>query len=284
MNKGYPQQASQSEGRGFFTAPGRTVSNNLVRELSSTFDDHWTQPRLFYNSLTKVEQQFVINAIRFETSQLKSETVKKNVLAQLNRVSHDVAVRVASAIGMEAPAADDTYYHNNVTAGLSIISDKLASIATLKVTILSSIAGDSGAMAQAAQLKERFTADGLVVSVVAEKLAEGVDKVYAAADATDGDALIVVSGAGQAGLFDITTKSTLYPAQRPLQIAAQSYLYGKPVAYFGPEKPGAQLAASGFDAQLEGVYVQSSLDEVVKSVEEGLKTFKFTSRFAMDEE
>ncbi|KAH7037935.1 catalase [Microdochium trichocladiopsis] len=283
MNKGFPQQASHTEGRGFFTAPSRTVSNNLVRELSSTFDDVWSQPRLFYNSLTPVEQQFVINAMRFETSQLKSQTVKENVLAQLNRVSHDVAVRVASALGMTAPDADDTYYHNNVTAGLSITEGKLTSIATLKVTILASIAGDSGAMEQAAQLKERFTADGLVVTVVAEKLAEGVDKVYSAADAVDGDALVVVSGAAKAGLFNITTKSTLYPAQRPLQIAAQSYLYGKPVAYFGADQPGQQLASSGFDPALEGVYVHGSLDDIVKNVEEGLKTFKFTSRFALDE-
>ncbi|KAJ4304333.1 hypothetical protein N0V88_001946 [Collariella sp. IMI 366227] len=57
----------------------------LVRALSPTFDDHWSQPRLFYNSLTPVEQQFLINAIRFETSHVKSATVKQNVLTQLNR-------------------------------------------------------------------------------------------------------------------------------------------------------------------------------------------------------
>lgn len=283
MNSGSPQQASQSAGRGFFTAPSRTVSNNLVRELSSTFDDHWTQPRLFYNSLSIVEQQFVINAIRFEMSHLRSQKVKENVLTQLNRVSHDVAVRVASAIGMPAPAADDTYYHTNSTAGLSINEGKLPSIATLKVTILASITTDSGALEQARRLKELFTIDGLVVAIVAEKFAEGVDKVYAQADAVDGDALVVVSGTAKAGLFDITKNSTLYPAQRPLQIASQSYLYGKPVAYLGADKPSPQLAASGFDASLEGVYVNESPEEIVRAVAEGLRTFKFTSRFALDE-
>ena len=125
LNDGYPQQATQQRGRGFFTAPRRQASGRLVRELAPTFDDHWTQPRLFYNSLTPAEQQAVVNAMRFETSQLQSAAVRANVLAQLNRVSHDVAARVAAALGLEAPAADPTYYHANRTAGLSIANGTL---------------------------------------------------------------------------------------------------------------------------------------------------------------
>ncbi|KAJ3565277.1 hypothetical protein NPX13_g7565 [Xylaria arbuscula] len=162
LNGGFPQQANQTNGRGFFTAPSRTVSGNLVRGLSSTFNDHWTQPRLFYNSLEPVEQQFLINAIRFETSHLQSTAVKENVLRQLNRISNDVAVRVATALGMKAPAPDNKYYHDNTTAGLSITKDKLPTIATLKVGILASIASNSSALDQAKQLKERFTADDIL--------------------------------------------------------------------------------------------------------------------------
>lgn len=99
MNGGFPQQADQNNGRGYFNAPSRSTSGRLVRGLSSTFDDHWSQPRLFYNSLLPVEQQFLINAIRFETSHLQSAEVKKNVLLQLNRISNDIAVRVATALG-----------------------------------------------------------------------------------------------------------------------------------------------------------------------------------------
>jgi catalase len=64
-----------------------------------------------------VEQQFLVNAIRFETAQLQSHVVKENVLIQLNRVSHDVATRVAAALHMTAPGPDSTFYHDNVTVG-----------------------------------------------------------------------------------------------------------------------------------------------------------------------
>ncbi|KAK5627773.1 hypothetical protein RRF57_003488 [Xylaria bambusicola] len=283
LNGGFPQQANQTTGRGFFTAPSRTVSGNLVRGLSSTFNDHWSQPRLFYNSLEPIEQQFLINAIRFETSNLQSTSVKENVLRQLNKVSNDVAVRVANALGMKAPAPDSTYYHDNTTAGLSITKDKLPTIATLKVGILASIASNSSALNQANQLKQRFTADGLIATIVAERLTSGVDKTYSAADATDFDALVVTAGADTAGIFGITSSSPFYPPMRPLQIATSAFLFGKPVAYFGGPSPSQMLRAGGFSSDASGgVFIGGNLDEMVKAVENGLRTFKFTSRFAMD--
>ncbi|KAG7149713.1 Catalase-3 like protein [Verticillium longisporum] len=115
LNNGSPKQANQTTGRGFFTAPGRTANGGLVRERSETFDDHWSQPRLFYNSLSRVEQQFLVNAIRFETSNLESDDVKRNVLHQLNKVSNDVANRVAPFLGLDRLEPDSQYYHDNTT-------------------------------------------------------------------------------------------------------------------------------------------------------------------------
>ncbi|KAI1754374.1 catalase [Xylaria castorea] len=287
LNGGFPQQANQTTGRGFFTAPSRTASGNLVRGLPSSFDDHWSQPRLFYNSLEPVEQQFLINAIRFETSHLQSTTVKENVLQQLNKISNDVANRVATALGMNAPAPDPTFYHSNTTAGISITNGTLPTIATLKVGILSSITTDSTlALNQAQQLKDRLNASGLVITIVAERLGRNVDKTYSAADATDFDAVVVTAGADAAGVFDLAPRSpsALYPPLRPLQIASTAYLFGKPVGYFGGAKASQTLQSAGFTANgtNAGVFVSGDLDQMVKSIEDGLKTFKFTGRFPLD--
>lgn len=285
LNNGYPRQATQQEGRGFFTAPRRqTTTGRLVRELSSTFDDHWTQPRLFYNSLTPVEQQFVINAMRFETSQLESATVKANVLAQLNKVSHDVATRVASALGMDAPAADATYYHDNRTAGLSITNGTLPTVATLKVGILATTAS----LREAAALKDRLAAAGLVPAVVAESLADGVDATYSATDAVNFDAVVATAAADRAGLFDMTRASTLYPAGRPMHVANMAFLFGKPVGYYGAgngtgtASVSSALVGAGYKAGEPGVYISGDLETLAAGIEEGLATFKFTNRFPLD--
>ncbi|KAL2140069.1 hypothetical protein VTI28DRAFT_4283 [Corynascus sepedonium] len=284
LNGGFPQQANQTHGRGFFTAPGRRVTGELFREISPTFNDHWSQPRLFYNSLSPVEQQFLINAIRFETSQVKSAAVKQNVLAQLNRVSHDVAVRVAAALGLEAPPADDTYYHNNKTAGVAVFDgEPLPTVKTLRVGVLTTAQKNATAVAQAGSLKAALEENlGVVVTVVGESLAEGVDQTYSAADATGYDAVIVVDGAERLFTADSSSAatSTLFPAGRPGQVLLDAYRWGKPVAALG--KAEAALQSVGVPVSGKGVYTATGVDAIVKDIEEGLKTFKFTDRFPLD--
>ncbi|KAL2693918.1 catalase [[Neocosmospora] mangrovei] len=276
LNKGYPLQANQTQGKGFFTAPGRKASGNLVRVRASTFADHWSQPRLFYNSLTKVEQQFLINAIRFETSHLKSEEVKKNVLRQLNKISHDIAVRVGKALGLEAPDADSKYYHNNKTAGISIFGTKLPSIATLTVGVLASTDSDNS-IKQAKVLKDALAKDKVTVTIVGEILSDDVEMTYTAAEAVGFDAIVVANGAES--LFN-GKKSTLFPPGRPTQIIVDGYNWGKPVGFIGSAREAAKVAGV---SKGNGVYLTSDVNTIVENLKDGLATFRFTDRFPLDE-
>ncbi|KAG5986751.1 catalase [Claviceps spartinae] len=275
LNKGFPKQANQKEGKGFFTAPGRKVSGSLQRRLSNTFLDHWTQPRLFFNSITPIEQQFLINAIRFETSHL-SQVVQKNVLVQLNKISHDVAVRVGKALGLDAPPADDKYYHNNQTKGLSIFGEELPTIATLIVGVLAST-GSRNSLAQAKALKDAFKTSKVNVIVVAESLAAGVDQTYDAADAVSFDGIIVADGVDT--LFDNTKKSSLFQPGRPSQIVNDGYNWGKPMGFLGSAKMAVKATSVVEGA---GVYMRNSTATLVGDFQKGLAKFKFTDRFPMD--
>lgn len=293
VNEGSPKQATKDQGRGFFTAPNRSTGGRLVRAVSSTFADVWSQPRLFFNSLLPVEQQFVVNAIRFETAQLTSEIVKNNVLIQLNRVSHDVAVRVAAALDMEAPAADSKYYHDNTTVGVSVSKEPLLKIEGLKVGFLTS---NSALGDTAASLKSKLGEAKVGLSVVAERLGKGVDQTYSATFAGQFDAIVVDGGA--AALFapsgslahsnatfahGNSTKSahsTFFPAGRPLNILQDGYNWGKPVAVIG--SGSAAFQAAGIEKDTPGVYGASDVGALVKSLSEGLHTFKFLDRYPLD--
>ncbi|KAF2205032.1 catalase [Delitschia confertaspora ATCC 74209] len=284
LNDGFPAQANQTTRNGFFTAPNRGTSGRLVRAVSSTFADVWSQPRLFFNSLLPAEQQFVINAMRFETSNLKSSVVKSNVLIQLNRVSHDIATRVAKALGMTAPAPDAKFYHNNKTTGLSVFENKLQKLDGLKVGYLTTLA-KSGNDTALAHLKSSLSSANVDVVVVAESLASGIDQTYSAAAATNFDAIVVAEGA--ASVFSPSMDksashlSTLYPAGRPLQILTDGYRWGKPVAVIG--SANTTLNAAGIPAQTEGVYAVQSSADLGSQLKEGLKTFKFLDRFPLDQ-
>ncbi|KAK5990150.1 Catalase-3 [Cladobotryum mycophilum] len=275
LNKGFPAQANQTQGRGFFTAPHRQASGYLVRERSHTFDDHWSQPRLFYNSISAVEQQFLINAIRFETSHIHP-VIQKNVITQLNKISHDIAKRVAEALGQEVPAPDPTYYHNNKTAGLSIFGQKLPTIATLNVGVLVSTKA-KGSLAQAQSIKKAFAKDKVNVIVVAETLGDGIDQTYSAADAIGFDGIIVADGAD--GLFNKGNNSPLYPNGRPTQIVTDGYNWGKPLGFLGSARGVVDKAGATKGA---GVYVESDVNKIVGEVRGGLAIFKFIDRFPLD--
>lgn len=227
---------------------------------------------MFYNSLLPVEQQFLINAIRFEASHVKSTTVKQNVLTQLNRISNDVAKRVADALGLPAPAPDPTFYNNNVTAGISIFNQTLPTIATLHVGILASVASPDS-IQQAQALKERLGKEKVVATVVGERMAEGVEQTYSAADATGFDAVVVAPGAEK--LFGPgAAPSPLFPAGRPGQILLDGYRWGKPVGGLGS---GAQaLNATGVPST-PGVYADSDSEKFVSGLEEGLAKFKVSN-------
>lgn len=284
LNSGSPRQANQTTGKGFFTAPNRSTSGRLVRAVSSTFADVWSQPRLFFNSLLPAEQQMVVNAIRFETSHLQSSIVKNNVLIQLNRVSHDVAVRVASALGLTAPEADPTYYHDNVTVGVSVAKDPLLTVDGLKVGYLTSTSSN----ASATDLQSALAALNVDLVVVAESLADGVNQTYSAADASGFDAIVI--GDGVESLFlkpsslananTTWSSSTLYPAGRPLQILESGYRWGKPVAAVGSGSKA--FDAAGIKTNTSGVYTARAAGDLASSLEEGLKQFKFFDRFPIE--
>ncbi|KAJ5101413.1 hypothetical protein NUU61_003635 [Penicillium alfredii] len=289
-NSGSPKQANQTVGKGFFTAPGRHTSGKLLRSVSSTFTDVWSQPRLFWNSLVAAEKQFVVDAMRFENANVKSAVVRNNVIIQLNRISNDLAKRVAAAIGIDAPAPDPTFYHDNKTAHIGAFGQKLLKLDGLKVGVLASVANASS-IAQGAHLQSKLASAGVDVLVVAERMADGVNQTYSASDAINFDAVVVADGAeglfaARAGTAAPTGKaagtSSLFPAGRPLDILGQAFRFGKPVGAIG--KGSAALRSAQIDTDRKGVYAAKTVeDDFVKDVKEGLRTFKFLDRFALDQ-
>ncbi|KAJ9604028.1 catalase A [Cladophialophora chaetospira] len=281
-NNGFPAQANQTVGNGFFTTPGRTVSGALLREKSPTFADVWSQPRLFYNSLIPAEQQFLINAMRFEASHITRPEIKQNVITQLNRVDNDLAIRVAEVIGVNpAPQPDPTFYHNNKTAFVSIFNYSLPTITALNVGILATTSVPSS-LSQAFSLAGLLGQSGVYVSIVAETLSSGVNVTYSAADASSFDGIIVTTGTG--ALFASNASSPLFPAGRPGQILTDAYRWGKPVG----DLSGAQGTAFAIEgiANGPGVYTASNgtgINAFVSSFEDGLRTFRFVERFALDQ-
>jgi catalase len=222
--------------------------------------------------------------------------MQNNVLIQLNRVSHDVAVRVAEALDMTPPEADETYYHDNTTIGVSPSNSgaPLLRIDGFKVGLLTS-KSSSGEAAKA--LKAALEDHNVALVTVAEHLGAG-DQTYSATSAVAFDAIIVDGSAEElfapvgslansnttmSGNQTTKARSTLYPAGRPLQILQDGYQWGKPVGVLG--SGSTAFGAAGIEAGTPGVYAfgnSTDMSAVVEKLVEGLRTFKFLDRYPLD--
>ena len=276
LNNHQPAQANQTVGKGFFTAPNRRVSGSLVRQLSPTFNDHWSQPRQVWNSLSAAEKQIAVNSLRFELSKVSSQSVRQTFINQINKVDHEFAVRIAQVlVDVTVPEADSTFYNNKTAPSITIFNSVLPKIQGLNLGILASVYSNES-LSQAASLATKFSALGLFVSVVAETQQSGVNTTYSAADAIAFDAIVVTAGAEKVFLDG---RSPLYPSGRPLQILRDGYNYGKPVGAAG--NLSAIFAAAGVKDG-PGVYLGNGTDSLVSSIGSGLKTFKFLDRYPLD--
>lgn len=219
----------------------------------------------------------LIDVLRLELSVLRP-AVQANVLAQLNKISHDIARRVGRALGAEDPPPnDDRYYHDNTTAHMSAYGAALPTIAGLRVGVL--VDSESGAsVAQGRAVRDSFREAKVFASTVGERTVEGVDRTLAATDATVFDAIIVADGT--AALFEAGARSTYYPPGRPSQIVTDSFHWGKPVGFLGTGKEAIDRTVIKAGP---GVYVGGDVKSMVKNVKEGLATFKFLDRIALDE-
>lgn len=284
LNNGSPKLANQTQGKGFFTAPiRRVVDGAYVRDVSPTFMDFWTQPRLYWNSLTPAERQMVVNAARFELSKVSSLDVRKNVIHQFNLIDNTFAKLVAEAIGVPPPTPDPKFYHTNSTKYISIFRDPLPAVTGLNVAILVSVKHPKS-LEQAEKLSSEFKAMGAQPIIIGEILQDGVSQTYISANAVLYDGIIATDGTKD--LFNGT--STYFPSQVPGNLLRDGYAYGKPIAAIGNGKTGLGIANIPTKGEA-GVFVvagssDGELKNLARDFEGGLKQFKFTERFPIDDD
>ncbi|MDP2873501.1 MAG: catalase [Bacillota bacterium] len=103
LAKGFPLSASDQEG-GYVHHMER-VDGRKVRDRSPSFRDFFSQATLFWNSMSPVEKQHIVEAFHFEVGKVMHPTIRQRVVDMFNNVSGELAVRIAEGIGAEVPAS-----------------------------------------------------------------------------------------------------------------------------------------------------------------------------------
>jgi catalase len=71
---------------GFVSYP-QEVGGPKIRERSPSFEDHYGQATLFWNSQTPVEKQHIVKALQFELSKVETRKVRQRILEHLGKIN-----------------------------------------------------------------------------------------------------------------------------------------------------------------------------------------------------
>ncbi|WP_433223203.1 catalase [Dactylosporangium sp. CS-047395] len=102
LDAGNPFTATVDDGA-FIDAPVIVTEAPKIRANPASFDDHYSQVRQFWLSMTPVERQHIINAYTFELSKCYHQEIRERQLLSLANIDPVLCSEVATGLGLPAP-------------------------------------------------------------------------------------------------------------------------------------------------------------------------------------
>ena len=183
IGKGYPEQAKTSEG-GFATYQER-IDANKVRARSKSFMDFFSQPALFYNSMSKPEQTHIEDAFCFELGKVTMPEIRQRVVGLLSQIDAGLAEKVATGLGLEVKEPEQPINHQfgadanpedyqpikgspkvKSSPALSMENTVKGNIKTRQIAFLTADGVDGKSVSM---MKEALEAEGAMVKIIAPK-------------------------------------------------------------------------------------------------------------------
>ncbi len=198
------------ESGGFQSFP-EEIEPPKIRRRSASFDDHFTQARLFFNSQSMAEKEHIVAAFRFELSKLAVPAIRQRMVDNLAHVDEKLARRVAEPLGIGAPdaraAAGRSGFRDHRMAlaieespALRMADTGDGSVKTRKIAILVADGVDSASLKP---IREALEAAGAQCKVVGPRLGTvasaskrqiEVDATFAAMPSIMFDAVLIPAG------------------------------------------------------------------------------------------
>ena len=238
-----------AEDQGAFRHFPEPVEGQKVRTRSEKFKDYFSQPHLYWNSLSDFEQQHLVDAARFELGKVETMAIRERMVALFRLIDESFGRRVADGIGVSPPSGR---VHIQDAAGrvlqrvsppvragvwlerspaLSLANQPHEAIATRKIACL---VADGVSARTVDTIRDALQKQGAVVETVGEllgavKTSEGgslhVDRSGSGVGSVMYDAVFVPTGDGLA--------QKLTASGDALHFINEAYKHGKPMGAVG---------------------------------------------------
>ena len=191
------------------------LDSRKTRRRSASFDDHFSQASLFWNSQSTVEKEHIVEAFRFELARVDVADIRQRVVDNLAHVDLKLASRVAAPLGIGKPDPRAAAGHagfrefrinNKVTEDktLSMVSQVTGCVMTRRIAILVADGVEAGPMRR---LQQDLVHAGAVCKLVSAQLGNvstsssrqlAVDHTFASTHSVMFDAVLIPGGRSSA--------------------------------------------------------------------------------------
>lgn len=212
----------------------KKVDGHVIRGRSESFNDFYSQTRIFWNSLSPIEKQHTIDGFTYQLGKVINESVRQQNVNLLVNVDQELASIVADNIGVERPSGS----HVPVSASYPSLSQastpKSASTQKIGVLIGNGFNGE-----EVLNVLNLLQQNGVFVDIVSDKLgivtgADGtelkVNKTFIATSPYLFDSLYVVGGNSEKTQFNSKMSKfvrTAYESYKPIGVATTGQAYMK---------------------------------------------------------
>ncbi|WP_273691898.1 catalase [Ketogulonicigenium vulgare] len=127
----------------------QAVQGDKQRLRPQSFGDHYSQPRMYWHSMTDNERAHIASAFAFELSKVQADHVRQRVLSHLRVIDEKLGARVARGLGVALPQAATPFVAPQdlgTSAALSIQSNWQAKLEGRKVGVLIAEGSDKQAL------------------------------------------------------------------------------------------------------------------------------------------
>ncbi|MGV9453525.1 catalase [Streptomyces sp. NPDC003635] len=248
--------AHAGAGTGAYTHYAERVDGAKIRRRSPSFQDHYSQPALFWHSMSDWERQHIVAAFRFELGKVEARAVRNRTVEQLAKVNGELASQVASGIGGATPSGAEEGTNKVLSPALSI--ERQRGDGSIRTRRIAALVTDGVDADQLTSVREALAAEGAVVEALAP-----ADGTVASADGerfpVDRALPTVASVLYDAVLLPGGPVGTPPAATDPdvLRFVRDAYRHGKPVGALGS---GVGILSS---LEPEGLDVSTEFHRVV---------------------
>ncbi|MFE2236462.1 catalase [Streptomyces sp. NPDC059442] len=286
LDQGCPFLAGADTGA-FIETPVKVPAASKRRDAPASFADHFTQPRLFWLSMTPPEREHIIAAYTFELSKCYEQPIKERALRVLANIDPQLCGQVATGLGLPTPKATVPLADTDPSPALSQLGATWPTDGRVIGIVADEVADLDGVRAA----RQAVLAAGMVPLVIAPRGGTlgtagdpiTIQRTFANARSVEFDALLLAGapghGADAYGARDAKAGMATAgdPDPRVLLLLTEAYRHGKAIGAWGSGEELLRAGGIGFEG--DGIDVTDTGTTAVEKVKDALAGHRVWDRF-----